>query len=108
MFPLILFLLKRRITSFFTVPGCLSNYVIKPMPGIVYPPEETPVLCYIRLLIAHLSSRSAVQRLAAGAVVREWASIYANQECHSLLQNALHSCLMEVVYYDEIALSFTR
>lgn len=88
--------------------GCLSNYVIKPMPGIVYPPEETPVLCYIRLLIAHLSSRSAVQRLAAGAVVREWASMYANQECHSLLQNALHSCLMEVVYYDEIALSFTR
>ncbi|XP_053648070.2 TATA-binding protein-associated factor 172 isoform X2 [Cherax quadricarinatus] len=88
--------------------GCLSQYVIKPMPGVEYPPEDTPVLCYVRLLIAHLSSRSAVQRLGAGAVVREWASIYPNQECHPQLQSVLHTCLTEVVYYDEIALSFTR
>ncbi|XP_045616900.2 TATA-binding protein-associated factor 172 isoform X2 [Procambarus clarkii] len=88
--------------------GCLSQYVIKPMPGVEYPPEETPDLCYVRLLIAHLSSRSAVQRLGAGAVVREWASICPEQECHPQLQSVLHTCLTEVVYYDEIALSFTR
>lgn len=78
------------------------------MPGVDYPPDDTPVLCYVRLLTAHLSSRSAVQRLGTGAVLREWASIYYNQGCHPLLQNALHTCLTEVVYYDEIALSFTR
>ncbi|XP_071538423.1 TATA-binding protein-associated factor 172 isoform X2 [Panulirus ornatus] len=88
--------------------GRLSQYVIKPMPGIDYSPDDTPVLCYVRLLIAHLSSRSAVQRLGAGAVLREWASVYCNQDCHPLLQSALHTCLTEVVYYDEIALSFTR
>ncbi|KAG7175040.1 TATA-binding protein-associated factor 172-like [Homarus americanus] len=88
--------------------GRLSQYVIKPMPGVEYPPEDTPVMCYVRILLAHLVSQSAVQRLGAGAVVREWASIYPNQECHPQLQSALQTCLTGVAYYDEIAVSFTK
>lgn len=89
-------------------PGGLSQYVIQPMPGIKYSAEETPVLCYVRLLMAHLSCRSAIQRLGAAAVLREWALTSPGQECHPFLQTVLHACLTEIVYYDEIALSFTR
>ncbi|KAK3864165.1 hypothetical protein Pcinc_030121 [Petrolisthes cinctipes] len=88
--------------------GGLSQYVIQPMPGIDYSAEETPVLCYVRLLVAHLSCRSAIQRLGAAAVMREWALTSPTQECHPQLQSVLHTCLTEIVYYDEIALSFTR
>ncbi|XP_076043200.1 histone acetyltransferase 1 isoform X2 [Oratosquilla oratoria] len=88
--------------------GKLSIYVIKPMPGVEYSPEDTPVQCYERLLLAHLTSRSALQRMAVGLVVREWAMSVPNFECPNLLKAELHNCLHDVVYYDEIAVSFTR
>ncbi|XP_068240504.1 TATA-binding protein-associated factor 172 [Palaemon carinicauda] len=88
--------------------GRLSQYLIKPMPGVEYPPDETPDICYIRILVTHLCSRSSVQRMTAGSVIREWALLFPEQACHPQLQSALHTCLTEIVYYDEIALSFTR
>ena len=47
-------------------PGVLSGYVSQPMPGVHYPPGESPEACYARLLVTHLTSRSAVQRQGAG------------------------------------------
>ncbi|CAL4082492.1 unnamed protein product, partial [Meganyctiphanes norvegica] len=88
--------------------GRLSNYIVQPMPGVNYSEQDTPILCYIRLLVNHLNSRSAVQRLALSAVVREWALAYPQMTCHPLLRETLLNCLTEVVYYDEIAMSFSR
>ena len=78
------------------------------MPGLEYPPDEGPMECYAKLLVAHLASRSALQRFGAGAVSRAWAATQPPHPCPPILQQALQSCLTEVVYYDEIALSFTR
>lgn len=88
--------------------GRLSQYIIKPMPGVEYLPDETPDICYMRILISHLRSRSSIQRMAAGSVIREWALLFPEQACHPQLRSSLHTCLTEIVYYDEIALSFTR
>lgn len=88
--------------------GSLSCVVSQPMPGLEYPQDQGPMECYVRLLEAHLASRSALQRFGAGAVVRAWAATRPPYSCPPSLQKALHTCLSEVVYYDEIALSFTR
>lgn len=78
------------------------------MPGLDYAQDEGPMECYARLLVAHLASRSALQRFGAGAVTRAWAATQPSHLCPPILEVALHTCLTEVVYYDEIALSFTR
>ncbi|MPC08117.1 TATA-binding protein-associated factor 172 [Portunus trituberculatus] len=88
--------------------GSLSCVVSQPMPGLEYPPDEGPMECYAKLLVAHLVSRSALQRFGAGAVSRAWAATQPPHPCPPILQLALQTCLTEVVYYDEIALSFTR
>ncbi|KAK8401952.1 hypothetical protein O3P69_001209 [Scylla paramamosain] len=88
--------------------GSLSCVVSQPMPGLEYPPAEGPMECYAKLLVAHLASRSALQRFGAGAVSRAWAATQPPHPCPPILQLALQTCLTEVVYYDEIALSFTR
>ena len=88
--------------------GSLSHYITQPMPGAQYSSDQDPVLCYNRLLVSHLASRSALQRIGAGIVIREWAIHWPDTIFHEVLKSALHSCLLEMVYFDEIAMSFTR
>ena len=108
------------------------------MPGVVYSRDEAPLLCYTRLLLAQLHSRSALQRSAAAAVTRQWAAQYTaqptsgngvaasngdepckqgaakayltNESSTAMeeLYTALINCLTQPVYYDEIAISFSR
>ena len=88
----------------------LSCYIVQPAPGIVYTPEtESPIDIYVKLLLSYMNSKSALQRMVAGLVIVEWARIDSSiQECPEALKTRLHQCLCECVYYDEIALSFTR
>ena len=108
--------------------GKLSLYVTRPMEGVEYSSTEAPVACYARLLLSHLRTQSAYQRLAAALVMREWALQFTQQhagksgDCLYLalncetkespplqeLMGALLDCLTQPVYFDEIAVSFTR
>ncbi|XP_015435871.1 PREDICTED: TATA-binding protein-associated factor 172 [Dufourea novaeangliae] len=90
--------------------GWLSHYVVQPAPGVTYTPDiPSPALCYAKVLLAHLNSRSALQRTVAGLTMSHWATV--NNEppaIPDILRDKLLTCLNECVYYDEIAASFTR
>ena len=91
--------------------GLLSRYVVQPAPGVVYTPDiPSPGLCYARVLLAHLTSRSALQKTVVGLTMAHWASLeHPNQtEIPDILREKLLGCLGECVYYDEIVNSFTR
>ncbi|VEN44259.1 unnamed protein product [Callosobruchus maculatus] len=90
--------------------GLLSCYIVKPAPGVDYSTGvEKPIDCYQKVLLAHLNSKSAQQRLVAGLVIAEWAKRDEEvKTCPEVIKQRLHSCINECVYYDEIAHSFTR
>lgn len=56
----------------------------------------------------YLQSKSALQRLVAALVIAEWARNDAANANHPDLVIRMHQCLSESVYFDEIALSFTK
>ncbi|XP_048483011.1 TATA-binding protein-associated factor 172 isoform X2 [Plutella xylostella] len=56
------------------VLGYLSCYLVQPAPGIEYKSEdESPIDCYVKVLIVYLRSGSALQRLVASLVISSWA-----------------------------------
>ncbi|KAM0731918.1 TATA-binding protein-associated factor 172 [Formica fusca] len=91
--------------------GLLSHYVVQPAPGVIYPPDvPSPALCYAKVLLAHLNSRSALQRTVVGLTMSHWATVAPLEppEIPDILSDRLLACLNECMYYDEIAASFTR
>ncbi|XP_029035217.1 TATA-binding protein-associated factor 172 [Osmia bicornis bicornis] len=91
--------------------GLLSHYVVQPAPGVTYTPDiPSPAICYAKVLLAHLNSRSALQRTVAGLTMSHWATINDMKPpaIPDILRDRLLGCLNECVYYDEIAASFTR
>lgn len=90
--------------------GLLSRYIVQPAPGVDYSNGlEKPIDCYVKVLLAHLNSKSALQRMMTGLVIAEWAKIdQENMKCPDAIKQRLHTCLNECVYFDEIAYSFTR
>ncbi|XP_008559324.1 TATA-binding protein-associated factor 172 [Microplitis demolitor] len=91
--------------------GLMSRYVVKPAPGVVYTPDiPSPAFCYARVLLAHLASRSALQRTVVGLTIAHWAALEHphTPEVPDILRDKLLGCLSECTYYDEIAGAFTR
>ncbi|XP_058823909.1 TATA-binding protein-associated factor 172 [Topomyia yanbarensis] len=90
--------------------GLLSRYLVLPAPGVVYTPEiESPIDCYTKVLLGYLQSRSALQRLIASLVIAFWCSHDGSiRPGPPSLQDRLKLCLNEYVYYDEVAMLFTR
>lgn len=89
--------------------GLLSCYVVKKAPGVDYGEGiEVPLDCYVKILVGHLQSKSALQRMMTGLVVAEWAARDTENSCPEQLKSMLHKCLSECVYFDEIAVSFTK
>lgn len=91
--------------------GLLSHYVVQPAPGVIYPPDvPSPALCYAKVLLAHLNSRSALQRTLVGLTMSHWATVDPLKipTVPDILSDRLLACLNECMYYDEIAASFTR
>lgn len=91
------------------VLGLLSKYLLLEAPGVQYNKGERPIECYTKVLMSYLNSRSAMQRIVCGLTVAFWAqndsSIYPGPK--NLIEK-LNSCLLENVYYDEVAVLLTR
>ncbi|XP_027030782.2 TATA-binding protein-associated factor 172 [Tachysurus fulvidraco] len=71
--------------------------------------EVRPAESLAQLLLFHLNSKSALQRIAVSMVLCEWATL--QKECDvvsSVVQPRLLAILSEHLYYDEIAIPFTR
>uniref|UniRef100_A0A4W4EL65 BTAF1 RNA polymerase II, B-TFIID transcription factor-associated n=1 Tax=Electrophorus electricus TaxID=8005 RepID=A0A4W4EL65_ELEEL len=71
--------------------------------------EIRPAESLGQLLLFHLNSKSALQRIAVSMVLCEWASL--QKECEvvsSVVRPRLLAVLSEQLYYDEIAIPFTR
>ncbi|KAF7266582.1 hypothetical protein GWI33_020089 [Rhynchophorus ferrugineus] len=91
--------------------GLLSCYIVQPAPGVDYSQGtlERPIECYEKVLLVHLNSKSALQKLVTGLVISEWAKLNKEiQDCPLQLKQRLHQCQNEIIYFDEIAHSFTR
>lgn len=91
--------------------GLLSCYIVQPAPGIDYSQGvEKPIDCYEKVLLVHFNSRSAMQRMMTALVIAEWGKLdeTSKENCPSLLKERMHACLTECIYFDEIAVSFTR
>lgn len=90
--------------------GELSHFIIQPAPGVVYTANvENPIDCYTKVLLQYLNSKSSVQRSVCSLLISFWAendpSIIPGPV---KLQEKLQSCLTEFVYYDEVALQFSK
>ncbi|XP_055849413.1 TATA-binding protein-associated factor 172 [Episyrphus balteatus] len=92
------------------VLGALSHFLVQPAPGVEYNAvTESPMECYTKVLHGHLQSRSAVQRTVCGLIIAFWAQSDSTvRPACPKLQEKLRYCVMEYVYYDEVALSLTR
>ncbi|XP_076025391.1 TATA-binding protein-associated factor 172 [Genypterus blacodes] len=71
--------------------------------------EIRPAESLGQLLLFHLNSKSALQRIAVALVLCEWATLQKDcQVVSSMLRPRLLAILSEQLYYDEIAIPFTR
>uniref|UniRef100_A0A671UYF7 B-TFIID TATA-box binding protein associated factor 1 n=1 Tax=Sparus aurata TaxID=8175 RepID=A0A671UYF7_SPAAU len=71
--------------------------------------EIRPAESLGQLLLFHLNSKSALQRIAVSMVLCEWAAVQKDcQVVSSMVQPRLLAILSEQLYYDEIAIPFTR
>uniref|UniRef100_A0A8C4F387 BTAF1 RNA polymerase II, B-TFIID transcription factor-associated n=1 Tax=Dicentrarchus labrax TaxID=13489 RepID=A0A8C4F387_DICLA len=71
--------------------------------------EIRPAESLGQLLLFHLNSKSALQRIAVSLVLCEWAALQKDcQVVSSMVQPRLLAILSEHLYYDEIAIPFTR
>lgn len=86
--------------------GLLSSYLVKTVPGLIYSPEIPSSLeCYTKLLLAHLMSKSAMQRTISALTIAHWAAVVQENlpTLPEILQKQLVLCLNECIYYEEIA-----
>ncbi|XP_049869451.1 TATA-binding protein-associated factor 172 isoform X2 [Pectinophora gossypiella] len=112
------------------VLGHLSCYLVQPAPGIEYKLEdESPIDCYVKVMVVYLRSGSGLQRTVASLVVAMWARhtrearLYppdihprSPQEDDNdisklappLLITTIHTALNQALYYDEVALTCNR
>ncbi|XP_029306426.1 TATA-binding protein-associated factor 172 [Cottoperca gobio] len=71
--------------------------------------EIRPAESLGQLLLFHLNSKSALQRIAVSLVLCEWAALQKDcQVVSAIVQPRLLAILSEHLYYDEIAIPFTR
>ncbi|CAG6017888.1 unnamed protein product [Menidia menidia] len=71
--------------------------------------EIRPAESLGQLLLFHLNSKSALQRIAVSLVLCEWAALHNDcQVVSTMVQPRLLAILTEQLYYDEIAIPFTR
>ncbi|XP_055877074.1 TATA-binding protein-associated factor 172-like [Biomphalaria glabrata] len=79
------------------------------LPTLVVPVgQETPLDVLSKLFMFHLNGKSAVQRFVIGQVIYLWATYSTPCPCSTEVVSQLLVCLGELIYFDEIAISFTR
>ncbi|XP_046389697.1 TATA-binding protein-associated factor 172 [Ischnura elegans] len=99
--------------------GLLSCYVTRPAPGTAISVNDSTEY-YAKVVLAPLETLSSIQRTVAALVVAEWARLEqlphppslpppsTPAPCPQSLSSRLLQCLQESIYFNEIALSFTR
>ncbi|EDL41777.1 mCG13925 [Mus musculus] len=88
--------------------GALCCYICDPSVNMVNQ-EIKPADSLGQLLLFYLNSKSALQRISVALVICEWAAL--QKECKAVtlaVQPRLLDILSEHLYYDEIAVRFTR
>ncbi|XP_077552416.1 TATA-binding protein-associated factor 172-like isoform X1 [Haemaphysalis longicornis] len=89
--------------------GLLSGFVTLPMPGLEVPPVESPVESFARLMLFHLTSKSALQRMITAQVMAHWVTLHRTAHaCPESVRERVLCCLGETLYFDELASAFTR
>lgn len=72
---------KKQLHSFFNhgFIGLLSLYIVQLPPEAVQNNQEveSPINCYVKVILSHLNTKSALQRLVCGLVICEWAKLQA-------------------------------
>ncbi|XP_052235352.1 TATA-binding protein-associated factor 172-like isoform X2 [Dreissena polymorpha] len=86
--------------------GELCSYVTRPVEALP-PGYEKPVESLAKLLNFHLNTRSAIQRIVVAEVITAWAT-HEPCLCSDEVKTRVLETLSESIYYDEIALGFTR
>jgi len=94
---------------------------------------EQPIECFVRVILFHLNTRSALQRTVASLVLSAWekkpleigigngstdpssqngsstvTSTTGTSACHPGLEKRLLECLTEPIYFDEVAYGYTK
>ncbi|XP_025098082.1 TATA-binding protein-associated factor 172-like isoform X2 [Pomacea canaliculata] len=87
--------------------GKLASCITQPLTGLP-PTMEPPAVSLGKLCIFHLNTKSALQRLAIAQMLIHWAQQLSPCHCPAELKARVLECLNENIYYDEIALAFTR
>ncbi|XP_074648298.1 TATA-binding protein-associated factor 172-like [Tubulanus polymorphus] len=99
---------RARITASCLL-GNLCHYFTKAIPNF---PDgaESPLEAIAKLLNFHLCSKSAVQRFVISLTIQEWCNIQKDllTLIPEYLKLKLLECLQEAIYFDEIAMLFTR
>ncbi|XP_078455706.1 TATA-binding protein-associated factor 172 [Lampetra fluviatilis] len=88
--------------------GALSCCISHPSVNLASQ-EIRPAESLAQLLLFYLNSKSALQRIAVSLVISEWAD--HKQDCTTVsdaVRPRLQAVLSEQLYYDEIAVPFTR
>lgn len=89
--------------------GLLLNYLSKQVTEPVENSEQESLTEGIsKILLFHLNSKSALQRIATGLVLTNWAKFEKENKCPLTVKKRCLECLNENIYYDEIALAFAR
>ena len=94
--------------------GLLAHFITNPN----HSSTPSPIECFANILLFHLNSKSALQRMCIAWVVKEWANAWnrsssgqqndVNNSLPENVRNKFLECLQEVVYFDEISSLFTR
>ncbi|RXM36599.1 TATA-binding protein-associated factor 172 [Acipenser ruthenus] len=83
---------------------CISDPGVNALSQEIKPSESLA-----QLLLFHLNSKSAMQRIAVALVLCEWTVLHKDCKAVSIaVQPRLLAILSEHLYYDEIAIPFTR
>ncbi|MEE6485736.1 hypothetical protein FKM82_014380 [Ascaphus truei] len=99
--------IRARVTAS-KLLGALCCYICDPSVNTACQ-DIKPAESLAQLLLFHLNSKSALQRISVALVICEWASL--QKECRTVVlavQPRLLAVLSEHLYYDEIAIPFTR
>ncbi|XP_059168420.1 TATA-binding protein-associated factor 172-like [Physella acuta] len=87
--------------------GMLATHLCSPK--LIIPlGQEPPTLVLEKLFLFHLNGKSAVQRFVVGQAIYFWALQSKPCQCPPEVVKQLMSCLCDLIYYDEIAIAFTR
>ncbi|XP_036356640.1 TATA-binding protein-associated factor 172 [Octopus sinensis] len=86
--------------------GKLCTFLTAVEPDDTDPSKSLDPIC--KLMIFHLTSNSALQRFVVAQIIYAWGCENKYPSCTDDLKQRIHTCLNEAIYFDEIAVSFTR